>query len=513
MVRGAELRRLRDDVSAFGAFVGWPLTAVQAGAMALETRETVLVAPRQTGKSYCLGVLSCWWAFRKPGQRVLIVSAGEDAARRLLGTVRAVAASQLLAGSVLDESASLVVLSNGSEIRSVPASERQIRGWSADLLVVDEAALVADDVLVGAALPTTAARRDARVVLASSPWGPSGYFHRRAVAGVDPANGDTRTVRWRVEDAPWVSGEAVAHARASMPPARFRAEYLAEFVGASDLFFDRDEVLGAVAGYRLLPSSDARGGAVCVGCDWGRAVDAHAVVLVGVLEDLGRNPEPVLFVPWLEASRRPYADQVALVSGLARRRVASRGSWWDFGFGVDSLPGGLTLHESGSTLPVGGGRAPTGFDVVAVLTEANGVGAWPSEELAGRMRGVHVESVHSSQRSKEDAYGRLRALISSRRLVLPDNDGLLRELLGLTCEATPSGGLSIAAGPDAQHDDLADALSLAVTAASERLSPGARSDRGLEVDTWVSTPSGVDVPYYARPRVGALRTGSPISAW
>lgn len=508
-----DLRRARADVAAFGSLVGWPLTSVQAAALVLEARETVLVAPRQTGKSYSLAVLSCWWAFRRPGQRVLIVSAGEDAARRLLGTVRAVAASQVLAGSVVDESASLVVLSNGSEIRSVPASERQIRGWSADLLVVDEAALVADDVLVGAALPTTAARRDARVVLASSPWGPSGYFHRRAIAGSDGGNVATRTVRWRVGDAPWVSAEAVAHARSSMPAPRFRAEYLAEFVGASDLFFDRDEVLGAVAGYRLRPGSDARGGSVCVGCDWGRAVDSHAVVVTGVLEDFGRNREPVLFVPWLEASRRPYAEQVAAVVGLARPRRTVLVSWWGDRRLVDELPGGAVLHESGSTLPDPRVKPATGFDVVAVLTEANGVGAWPSEELGQRMRGVLVESVHSSQRSKEDAYGRVRALLSSGRLVLPDHAGLLRELLGLTCEPTPSGGLSIAAGPEAVHDDLADALSLSVTAASERLHPGVRTIRGAEVDAWVSTPSGVEVPYHASPRMGALKTGSGIRAW
>ena len=56
---------------------------------------------------------------------MLIVSAGGEAARRLLGEVRRViTGSDLLAGSVVEEQAQFVTLSNGSEIRSVPASER-----------------------------------------------------------------------------------------------------------------------------------------------------------------------------------------------------------------------------------------------------------------------------------------------------------------------------------------------------------------------------------------------------
>jgi len=33
-----------------------------------------------------------------------------------------------------------LVLSNGSELRSVPQSERAVRGWSVDTLLIDEAA-------------------------------------------------------------------------------------------------------------------------------------------------------------------------------------------------------------------------------------------------------------------------------------------------------------------------------------------------------------------------------------
>ena len=162
-----DITQARRDLGAFATLIGWPLETWQRDPLKLETRQTVLISPRQCGKSRSLSVLALWWAFRKPNQMILVLSAGDVAASRLLRTIRQAAAHPLLGASVNDETQHRVILSNGSEIRSVPASDSQIRGWTVDLLVVDEAAWLPADILLAAALPTTAARPDARVVLAS----------------------------------------------------------------------------------------------------------------------------------------------------------------------------------------------------------------------------------------------------------------------------------------------------------------------------------------------------------
>ena len=41
-----DVARARDDLGAFGALVGWPLEPWQAGPLALETRQTVLLSAR-----------------------------------------------------------------------------------------------------------------------------------------------------------------------------------------------------------------------------------------------------------------------------------------------------------------------------------------------------------------------------------------------------------------------------------------------------------------------------------
>ena len=139
MTERLDLKRAKDDVRYFCVALGASLTEWQMAAMRLETRFSVVVAGRQLGKSLTLAWLALWWSMTRPGSHVLIVSSSEDGARRLLATIRRLAVgSPLLAGSVVDELAGLVTLSTGSQIRSVPASERAVRGWSADLLLLDE---------------------------------------------------------------------------------------------------------------------------------------------------------------------------------------------------------------------------------------------------------------------------------------------------------------------------------------------------------------------------------------
>jgi hypothetical protein len=184
---------------------------------------------------------------------------------------------------------------------------------------------------------------------------------------------------------------------------------------------------------------------------------------------------------------RPVERRAMRLSPFYSRRVPER------------LPGGLLLHENGATLPPPGGwPVLPGYSVRALVTEMNGVGAMPSEELVRRL-GRRVLGVHSSQRSKEDAYSRLRALLSDRRIVLPDDLELIRQLQGLTYSPTASGGLTIEAADPNVHDDLADALSLAVSAVPPDTRGGVASSAPVEVE-WLETAGGVRVPADPRPR-------------
>lgn len=195
-----DLAKARDDLGAFAKLAGTPLAKFQLAALGLQSRTSYILGPRQSGKSRSVGVLAAWWAFRHPDQHILIVSAGEMGSKRLLATVAdLVVSSPLLSASVVDEQASLIKLSNGSTIRSLPASSKAIRGWSVDLLVIDEAVEI-DDSIIDAALPTASARPEAKIVFLSTGGAPVGRSYEIYMAGLGASSTVVRSYRWRLKD-------------------------------------------------------------------------------------------------------------------------------------------------------------------------------------------------------------------------------------------------------------------------------------------------------------------------
>jgi hypothetical protein len=243
---------------------------------------------------------------------------------------------------------------------------------------------------------------------------------------------ETTAFRWKLADAWWLDPIAVEQARASRPPARFAAEYRAEFVGASDGLLDPEDIRACVADYALVATDRANGGDAIIGLDWGNRYDSQAIVVVSMLDDHGVNTAPVLYLPWLEISQRPYEDQVAEVVQLAHYQARASG-WADTWIDRDSAKygnGAWTVLEGKAVRFAGRKRAPKGYAIRKIMTERNGVGAAPSEALERRLGSHLVESRHSRQESKERDYGMLRGLLQARRIVLPQSERLLRELAG-----------------------------------------------------------------------------------
>ncbi len=337
------LDHARDDLRAFSELIGQPLSARQADSFTLRRRTTCVVAPRQSGKSRALGVLALHWAFRTPGQLVLIVSASEAAARRLLGEASDVATrSPLLAGSVVDEQAAILRLSNGSTIRSVPASERAIRGYSTDLLIADECAQVEDSILLGAAIPTTAARPDSRIVLASSPQGPEGAFYSFA----EDDSEHVEVHRWTLDDAEWIGDEVVAAARAALAPAQFSREYEGSF---ADVAADERVIAAELireAQRRELPPSPI----LFYGADIARKPEGDESVLVR-LESTGNAR-----VEWAKRGASTM-EQAGRIAALKRDEPDARLTLDSIGLGMGVLDRVRELKVPGVTPFVSSARA------------------------------------------------------------------------------------------------------------------------------------------------------------
>jgi len=475
----AALRRAISDVRVFSkAICGAELWDHQVAVANSRARYRVICSGRQAGKSRFLAISALHKAFTSPGSLTLIVSAGEIAAQRVLADIGDLCSRPLLRGSVVDETKSRVVLSNGSEILSVPASMRQIRGWAVDLLIIDEAGFVDSDIW-RAAEPVIIARPGSRVILCSSPWGkPEDFFRQLWNRGTDHPDAMYQAWHWPSSISPMVDSVLLEEIRRRETPEYFAREYLAEWTDSAGTFLSEEEISSCVAGYDMISPHLIAGMSpwdraserrerpftAVAGVDWAFSSDAQALVLLAALDDgqLNHCREHKYYVPWLQyAYRTPYAEWVETCASAA-----------------------------------------DGYGIRVFGSETNGVGAYPTEALSEtvqrRGNGAAVAAVWTDARRKQSGFGKIKMMLQRQMLVLPREPELLKQLRALEFEQSAGGGVRIAVPERAGHDDLAMALMQGVSC----LRPAMRGrdeipERlSLPYDT---TPGGTIVPLQPRP--------------
>lgn len=187
-----------------------------------ETRDSVVLKGRQVGASTAGSVIAVRRAIYWPGSLVAIVSPSLKQSTE----VKERSKSSLLALGVplTKDSASLLELPNRSRIMSLPGSPKSVRGWSADLLIIDEAAFLDEETFV-AARATTAAT-GGRTIVQSTPMGPYGSFYE--LWNTD----DENWAKFRVKssEVSSITPEFLERERATMTPEKYIQEYEADFV-------------------------------------------------------------------------------------------------------------------------------------------------------------------------------------------------------------------------------------------------------------------------------------------
>lgn len=502
----ADLNRWEDPVEFARDLIGQPLWDHQEEVVRSQARYRVLCAGRRAGKSRVFGVLALHRAVTKPRSKVLIVAAGETTAKRLFADVAGMAARSRLATSVSDETKSLLVFSNGSEVQCVPASHGQVRSAEADLLIVDEAGFVPQEIWE-AAEPTVGARPGSRVLICSTPWGTTGHFFRELYfRGKDRPDAEVASWHWPSTVNPQLDRVWLAGVKDRSSDEYYAREYLADWGDDSGAFFSTKLLDSAVVPYELTPPEQAAGErwadyglyecGLAGGVDWGQR-DANALVVVATLDDHRLNAKRlgwgrVLYLPWLIAQ-----------------------SDWAYRDFIDYLV-----------------AASSSFPLRGIVSEVAGVGAYPTEDLARRSpRHTSVFRSNTTNKWKLSMFNMIRALLQRQQLVLPNEPELLKQLRGLQFEHLDGGGTRVAVPERLGHDDLVMALAAAMSAVdmnqvrdwpyedmSEEQRVYARKSTGLgtarfEAERRVASgelavltaPSGLRIPVRPRPALDSGR--------
>jgi len=126
---------------------------------------------------------------------------------------------------VLDNATTLG-LANGSRIISLPGTAKSVRGWSADFLVIDEAAFLDEETFVAAR--ATVAATGGRVIVQSTPEGPFGHFFDLW----ETADPSWEKFRVSSEEVTTIDPDFLRSEKATMPADQYAKEYLGQFGSA-----------------------------------------------------------------------------------------------------------------------------------------------------------------------------------------------------------------------------------------------------------------------------------------
>jgi len=281
-----------------------------------------------------------------------------------------------------------------------------LRGEAFDLVIVDEAARIAEETYTDVLLPTLA-DRDGRIVLISTPKGRN-WFWREWVRGI---TGEPDYWSFQAPSAanplPTIR-RAAERARDLVSDRTYRQEWLAEFVEDGGGVFRGVRALATVP-----PGQPPSPGHVhVIGVDWGKIEDYTAMVVLDVTAQR---------VVALDRSRRvEYAIQRARLRALAER-----------------------------------------YGAVTIVAELNAMGQPIVEELL--RDGLPVRGVTLTAGTKATLMDALALAIEQQRITLLDDPVLIAELEAYEATPLPSGATRYRA-PAGMHDDTVIALALAWSA-------------------------------------------------
>lgn len=270
----------------------------------------------------------------------------------------------------------MVIFPNGGRISIYSAdSPDSIRGEAFDLVVIDEAARVAEHVWTDAIAPTLA-DRSGRAFLISTPAGKNWFW--RAFVSAD--GNSVAAFRAPSCDNPNPNIQrAYELAKMSVPARTFAQEWDAQFV---------DDAGGVFANVRACARDVVPSNNIIIACDIGRDEDYTAVAIADT-----QNNAIIAVRRW---RGMPYTETVRRISAIARE-----------------------------------------FHAREIVVESNAMGAPIADYLAAE--DLPVSAVSTTRASKQAIIERLAAMLERKEIALPRDDYVLTELENYTAQRRADG--------------------------------------------------------------------------
>ncbi|MCS3712109.1 hypothetical protein GGP61_003747 [Salinibacter ruber] len=201
----------------------------------------LLNCARQSGKTTASAALALEAALEATDNLVLILAPARRQSKEFLRSVRSLYRDAGCEVGLDKQSELRLRLENESRIIALPGKEGTVRGYTADLVIADEAARVPDSAYV-ATRPMLAVS-GGRFVGLSTPAGQRGWFY----TAWETQDGWEK-VRVDGYQCPRMSESFLAKEREEMGDWQFRNEYLCEFQDTQSQYFSTESIQAALSG-------------------------------------------------------------------------------------------------------------------------------------------------------------------------------------------------------------------------------------------------------------------------
>lgn len=168
----------------------------------------------------------------------LIFAPTEDQSKELLQYVRETVDAAGCPVRLIRESQTEMAFANGSVVKAKTDRPKSSRGFTPDLIVIDEAAQVSDELYLSV-MPMLVLGT-AEIMALTTPFGKRGWFFD---LWDDPEKSkDWARFKVTAYECPRIDRTVLEDHRRTMPPRWFGQEYLCEFNDAIDAVFARDVI-------------------------------------------------------------------------------------------------------------------------------------------------------------------------------------------------------------------------------------------------------------------------------
>ena len=382
---------------------------------------------RQSGKTTTFGIRLLHFAVTNSNVNVIVVAPSLRQSRNVRDKMEPLinaipkTVRRLIFKKVQRET---IRLRNGSVIKFYPNSPDLIRGETADMIYVDEAAMFREDRYIfnrvlKHMLATTERKGHGYLYVSSTPKNMKSMFYEMC----QPESGFSHHhVTWReAVEAGLISREWVEEMRRQLLPAEFRMELEAEFVEDADSWLPYDLISNCIDALLEPYSFEANPkGEFYIGVDLGKYVDYSVVAVV-------EREGPKLKLVHLHRFplKTPYASVIGYVRALCEHYT----------------------------------------QVEAVYVDQTGIGEYIVEDM--RKSGIPaVKGIILTMQEKEKIMTFLKQKMLNRQISIYHDNELIAELNTEKFEVTKEGRIKFS-HPVGTHDDMLWAFALAVYATKD----------------------------------------------